>query len=132
MNMSMAILAMVDGGSTITAMLYDNTTACDFASLLPLSLILDDYAGIEKISDLPRQLSMRGSPDGCEPTKGDIAYYAPWGNLAIFREGFQYSPGLIKLGRIEEGLEELDRPGPLQVTLERILPEPQKDSHVFS
>jgi hypothetical protein len=31
---------------------------------------------------------------------GDITYYAPWGNLAIFYRDFGYSPGLVRLGHI--------------------------------
>ena len=32
---------------------------------------------------------------------GDLAYYAPWGNLAFFYESYRYSGGLIRLGRID-------------------------------
>jgi hypothetical protein len=39
---------------------------------------------IEKIGDLPKKLSTDGAPTGSNPNVGDIAYYAPLGNLAIF------------------------------------------------
>ena len=80
-------------GTRITATLDENATSKDSASLLPLTLTLDDYNGTEKISDLPKKLSTRGAPEGVEPAAGDIAYYAPWGNLAIFYRGFAYSRG---------------------------------------
>jgi Cyclophilin-like family len=51
---------------------------------------------------------------------GDIAYYAPWGNLAIFYKDFGYSRGLIGLGRIDSGIEALNVPGSLTVTIERV------------
>jgi len=38
---------------------------------------------------------------------GDITYYAPWGNLAIFYRDFDYSRGLVRLGRIDSGIEAL-------------------------
>jgi hypothetical protein len=79
----------------------------DFVSLLPLSLTLRDYAGTEKVSDLPRRLSTDGTPPGMDPEVGDIAFYAPWGNLAIFYRDFEYSRGLVKLGHIEPGIEKL-------------------------
>lgn len=87
-------------GTRITATLDDNATSKDFASLLPLTLSLDDYNGTEKISDLPKKLSTRGAPAGVDPAAGDIAYYAPWGNLAIFYKDFKYSDGLVKLGTV--------------------------------
>jgi hypothetical protein len=51
---------------------------------------------------------------------GDIAYYAPCGNLAIFYKDFGYSSELIGLGRIDSGVETLTVPGSLTVTIERV------------
>jgi hypothetical protein len=51
---------------------------------------------------------------------GDITYYAPWGNLAIFYRDFGYSSGLVSLGRIESGIEALSAPGAVQTTIELI------------
>ena len=107
-------------GTRITASLDDNATSRDFASLLPLTLTLDDYKGTEKISDLPKKLSTQGSPEGIAPVAGDIAYYAPWGNLAIFYKDFEYSRGLVKLGAIESGAKVFERPGRLRVTIEPV------------
>ncbi len=107
-------------GRWLAATLADNDTARDFASLLPLELTLTDYAATERISDLPRRLSTEGAPPGIDPVVGDLAYYSPWGNLAIFYEDFRHSAGLIRLGRIDSGLEALNRPGPLKVTIERV------------
>ncbi|HAD85401.1 MAG TPA: hypothetical protein DCG71_11240 [Brevundimonas sp.] len=84
-----------------TALLDDSETARDFASLLPLEVTLDDYNQTEKVADLPRQLSTGGAPDGADPVVGDIAYYAPWGNLAIYYRDFAWSRGLVRLGRLE-------------------------------
>jgi hypothetical protein len=105
---------------TVTATLIDNETSRDFVSLLPLTLTLKDYAETEKISDLPRKLSTAGAPPGSDPSVGVIAYYAPWGNLAVFYKDFDYSSGLVEFGRIDSGVEALNVPGPLKVTIERI------------
>ncbi len=91
----------------LTATLVDSETTRDFLSLLPLELTLTDYRETEKISDLPRQLSTARAPDGHDPEVGDITYYAPWSNLAIFYRDFDYSPGLVRLGRIDSGIEAL-------------------------
>lgn len=114
----MKIRITIDG-TPITATLEDNATARDFASLLPLTLTLEDYASTEKISDLPRRLSTEGAPAGADPDVGDIAYYAPWGNLAIYYKDFRYSDGLIKLATIDDGVQALRRDGAFQVVIER-------------
>lgn len=104
----------------VTATLYDNATARDFAALLPLSLTLEDYAVIERISNLPRKLATADAPAGMTPEPGDITYYAPWGNLAIFVDGRPYAGGLLPLGKVDTGLPALERSGPLKVMIERV------------
>lgn len=93
------------GNETVTATMYDNPTSRDFVSLLPLTLELKDYSSTEKISDLPKKLSVKDAPSGSDPLIGDITYYAPWGNLALFYKDFSYSNGLIKLGKIDSGMD---------------------------
>lgn len=108
-------------GEIATATLDDTAAARDFAALLPLSLTLTDYAVIERIAQLPRKLSVAGAPAGVAPQTGDIAYYAPWGNLALFVGGGDaYAQGLVRLGRVQTGLPVLRRLGPFQVRIERI------------
>ena len=107
-------------GTTITATLENSEVARDFASLLPLSLTLEDYASAEKISDLPRRLSTMGAPSGITPWAGDVTYYAPWGNLAIFHKAFRHSSGLVKLGTLDSGVGIMRRPGPLKVTIRKV------------
>jgi hypothetical protein len=102
----------------IPATLNGSKAAQDFASLLPLSMTLEDYASTEKISDLPKRLSTDGAPPGFDPSVGDITYYAPWGNLAVFYRDFEYSSGLVSLGTLESGAD-LFASGPsLRVTFE--------------
>jgi hypothetical protein len=112
---TMKIRIRIDG-TPITATLENNATARDFASLLPLTLTLSDYASTEKVSGLPRRLSTEGAPAGVDPSVGDMAYYAPWGNLAI------YYAGLIKLATIDSGVEVFRRSGAFQVVIEREVP----------
>lgn len=113
----MKIILKVDGES-LPITLTDNKAAQDFAALLPLTLTLTDYGDVEKISDLPKKLSTTGSPPGMRPEAGDVTYYAPWGNLAIFIGEFSYSAGLLKLGHVERSIDVLRRRGPLQATIE--------------
>ncbi|MDM5071990.1 cyclophilin-like fold protein [Aeromonas bestiarum] len=115
MNIKMTI-----AGQIITATLDDSHSARDFFAMLPLTLPLEDYAGTEKIAYLPRKLTTQDAPKGIDPDAGDITYYAPWGNLAIFYRDFGYSTGLIKLGRIESGLSHLTTTSAASITIEAI------------
>ena len=108
------------GDTVLTATLIDSATTRDFISLLPLTLTLKDYAGTEKISDLPKRLSTESAPSGSDPSVGDITYYAPWGNLAIFYRDFGYSSGLVILGKIDSGIKALNVLGSVKGTIELI------------
>ncbi len=96
----MKIKITIDG-NVFKATLNDGHAVKDFVSLFPLTLNLTDYANTEKVSDLSQRLSTSGSPAGCCAKVGDITYYSPWGNLAIFYKSFGYAGGLIKLGEID-------------------------------
>ena len=107
-------------GKVITGTLADGDAARHFASLLPLTLTLKDYSGTEKVADLPARLSTKGAPEGVDPSVGDIAYYAPWGNLALFYEDFGYSSGLVLLGKLDGGVELLRGRDQLKVTIDLV------------
>lgn len=111
-------LKITIGNTVANATLYDNPTAQDFASQLPLKLNLKDYASTEKVSDLPKKLTTKDAPTGSDPSLGDIAYYAPWGNLALYYKDFGYSNGLVIIGKIDSGIEAFKTSGSLQATIE--------------
>lgn len=105
------------GDAVLHATLYDHPAAKDFISLLPLTLTLRDYARTEKIADLPRRLTTQDAPAGHKPSVGDLTYYAPWGNLAIFYRDFHYADGLVPLGKIDSGLDSLLGKGSDAITI---------------
>jgi hypothetical protein len=111
-------LKITIGQKIVRASLYDNPTAREFTSLLPLTLTLTDYNATEKISDLTKKLSAKDAPAGYKPSVGDITLYAPWGNLAIFYKDFSYSNGLISLGKVTSGIEAINVRGPLKAKFE--------------
>ena len=95
------------GDSVFIATIPNSPIGLDFVSRLPLSLTLKDYAETEKIAYLPQKLTVEGAPAGASARIGDLTYYAPWGNLAIFYKDHGYATGLIPLGRIESGINKL-------------------------
>ena len=108
--------------AVILAALDDNATTQDFIARLPLTLQLKDYASTEKVGFLPDKLTTQGAPAGSTPVVGDISYYAPWGNLAIYYKDFAYSQQLVRLGRISSGIEQLHFSGEKHATIRLIHP----------
>lgn len=101
------------GGRTLTAVVYDNPTARDFISRLPLTVNMEDYGGAEKIFYPSPALVKEGSPVGMIPVAGDIAVYAPWGNVAVYYRGGTSSGALIPIGRIQSGVDAFQMSGTL-------------------
>jgi hypothetical protein len=103
---------------TMIATLYDNPSARDFASMLPLDLTIENFGPNEKIAYLPRKLTEEGSGPFGNERPYDLCYYMPWGNLAMFYDNYRH-PGLIRLGRFDEGQDALHVRGtfPLRVEL---------------
>jgi hypothetical protein len=105
---------------SMTATLYDNPSSRDLALLLPLGLTIDNYGNNEKIAYLPRKLTEEGSGLFGNEAPGDLCYFAPWGNLALFYADYRWSEGLIRLGRFEDRFEPLLVRGKFPLRIERI------------
>jgi hypothetical protein len=114
---AMTSIEIVSGSRRWIVNVDDGPAARDFLAQLPLTLTLKDYGGNEKIADLPRPLTREGAPDAVTPQAGDVAFYAPWGNLAIFYRDGLHSPGLIRLGRLDRDPAEFAGKEPLPVTI---------------
>lgn len=101
-------IKMIFRENEIVIKMLDNPSTTDFLKRLPIELKFEDYNSTEKITYLPSKLSNDNASSGMTPQVGDFAYYAPWGNLAIYYKGFSYSSGLVLLGQIEEGIEKIE------------------------
>jgi hypothetical protein len=106
--------------TNVVILLDNHNTSRDLLTLLPQKLEFEDYGKTEKISYLPRKLTIKDSPEGYQPVRGDLAYYAPWGNIAIFCKDFTYSSGLVKLGHVSSGLDTVCQQGKYAVLLKEM------------
>lgn len=107
----------------IYALINNSKAGNDFLSLLPLSVKAEDFNSTEKIFYLSKKLNIENEPDGINPKAGDITYYAPWGNIAIFYKNFRYSNNLIYLGKFENvsDVEKLSNmKGDFDIRIERV------------
>ena len=104
----------------LTATLADNATARDFASLLPLTLTMNDLFRREKFGHLPRATSDQGKRTHTYEI-GDIAYWSPGPDVAIYyhHDGEQIpDPGIIVIGKIDSGVAPLNVRGSVKVAME--------------
>jgi hypothetical protein len=108
------------GDKSIDATLADSEAARDFASLLPLTLPMNDLFRREKFANLPRAISEEGRRTH-DYAVGIIGYWPPGPDVAIFyrQDGERIpDPGLIVLGKIKAGVEAFNVPGAIRATIE--------------
>lgn len=109
------------GETMLRGQLWDNATARDLVSLLPLTLTFADFNGFEKNAQLPRELSTDGVPPGDEPRLDDICYWAPGGSLFIPYGDIGFWNGIVRIGSFEGGSAEIaDLPDGFTVTIELV------------
>lgn len=88
----------MEDGSSVIFQLNDSPAANSLYKQLPLSIDLEDYAGSEKIFYPPEELDTSNTPTAQGPA-GTLAYYAPWGDVAIFYSECNGGSGLYALGK---------------------------------
>ena len=104
----------------LTATLADNATARDFASLLPLTLTINDLFRREKFGHLPRAISDKGKRTHTYQI-GVLAYWSPSHDVAVYyrQDGEKIpEPGIIVIGKIDSGVAAFDVAGSVKVTIE--------------
>ena len=83
-------LQMIVDGQEIAITFYNTPAANALYILFPLELSFGDFKWIEKVSYLSEELPAEGEPDSCASDVGNLCLYAPWGNLSIFYQDFQF------------------------------------------
>lgn len=83
----------------------DNATVRDLLSRLPLNVVLEEYAGREKIGYFDPKLDVEDS----DPEDGDLIFFIPWGNIGFYynEADLHYSDLKIHLGTYEADRDQL-------------------------
>lgn len=89
--------------------IHDNSASRQLIAQLPATFKFTDFGGKEKITELPKPISLTDVPHGMVASQGKMFIYVPWGNLGIFYQtgGYTLDKNLIELGEVESGLKYL-------------------------
>lgn len=91
---------------SILFQLNHSPAALSLYEQLPLTLPVENYADNEKIFYPPEQLDVSDAPPAEGPA-GTLAYYEPWGDVAIFYGECPGAGGLYELGEAISGAEQI-------------------------
>lgn len=84
--------------------LNNSNASKELEKQLPLNIKVEDYASNEKIFYPPETLTTSNTPKA-NAKNGTLAYYAPWGDVAMFYKDFGTVNGLYELGKCIDGCE---------------------------
>ncbi len=100
----MQIMVRTAENNEIVFQLNDTPAARSLYDQLPLTLPIEDFGGSEKIFYPPQKLDVSDTPMAKGPA-GTLAYYEPWGDVAIYYGVCNGAEGLYALGEAISGVE---------------------------
>jgi hypothetical protein len=107
------------GDQNIAATLEETAASRELVAELPLALEFRDAWGQAKSGRLPHSVPVDGAARTLKPAVGGIYYWPDTAALAVYYDDLGQSvppPGLIHLGRIDTGIDEIADAG-RQVTI---------------
>lgn len=85
--------------------LNNSDAAAGLVSQLPITTKIENYSDDEKIF-YPKKLTTSNTPLS-QGKVGDLAYFAPWGDVVLYYKQFQSYSGLYQLGECISGKDEI-------------------------
>lgn len=90
-------ISITSNDNRIIFELNNSEASKDLYKQLPLRINVENFSDNEKIFYPPNKLSTNNTPQSYAKN-GTLAYYKPWGNVAIFYKDFGKASGLYELG----------------------------------
>lgn len=94
-----------DGNHQAVFELNNSSAAQSLIKQLPLTIKVENYSNDEKIF-YPEKLATNNTPMS-QGEVGDLAYFAPWGDVVMYYKKFQSYAGLYQLGKCVSGEDEI-------------------------
>jgi len=102
----------------VTAELVDNAATRRLVQLLPLTTPMRDHLRQEKTGQLPARLPE--APRQRDFAMGTLGLWGSSDFVVYYRSGRVPSPGIIILGQIRGDVSIFDRPGAVELRVERV------------
>ena len=94
-------------GHTATFQLYDTVAARGFYDQLPLKLDLSNFRDAQWMFYPPQKLSVTAREAYHDGKKGELSYYAPWGDAFMLYKDFYAGDEMHRLGINLSGVDEI-------------------------
>lgn len=101
------VVEITSGESTATFQLYDTVAAEEFYEQLPLTLELSNFRNAQWMFYPPNKLNVTAKEAYHDGIKGELSYYAPWGDVFMLYKDFYAGDEMHRLGIGLTGIDEI-------------------------
>ncbi len=101
------IIRVTSEGHTATFQLCDTTAAAELYAQLPLELELSNFADAQWMFYPLEELRVTDEEIYKDGKKGELSYYAPWGDVFMLYEDFHSGDDMHRLGIGLSGIDEI-------------------------
>jgi hypothetical protein len=105
--MSKMKVQITSQGRTATFQLYDTKAAKEFYDQLPLSLDLENFRDAQWMFYPPKRLNVTAGEAYHDGKKGELSYYAPWGDAFMLYKDFYAGDEMHRLGVGLSGINDI-------------------------
>ncbi len=98
LKLSEMTVQITSQGHVATFQLYDTQAAREFYEQLPLSLDLENFRDAQWMFYPPQKLSVTAMEAYHDGKKGELSYYAPWGDVFMLYKDFYAGDEMHRLG----------------------------------
>lgn len=99
---------IVSGAHVATFQLYDTQAAKQFYDQLPLTLELENFRDAQWMFFPPEKLAVTAAEAYHDGKKGELSYYAPWGDVFMLYKDFYAGDEMHRLGVNLSGIDEIE------------------------
>lgn len=96
-------------GHAAVFQLYDTAAAKDFYDQLPLQLELSNFRDAQWMFYPPKKLNVTAREAYHDGKKGELSYYAPWGDVFMLYKDFYAGDEMHRLGIGLSGIEHIGK-----------------------
>lgn len=119
LKMSDMVIRITSDDSSATFQLYDTEAAKGLYRQLPLKLELENFREAQWMFYPPEKLSVTDSEAYHDGKKGELSYYAPWGDVFMLYEDFYAGDEMHRLGVCLDGIDNIaEMSGSVQISAE--------------
>jgi hypothetical protein len=109
LKLSNQYVRITSNGQTAVFRLYETEAAKQFYAQLPLALELQNFRNAQWMFYPPKKLDITDTEAYHDGKKGELSYYAPWGDVFMLYKDFYARDEMHRIGVHVSGVDNIEK-----------------------